>query len=170
MEKEMAASRISIRSKTLWFSLVLLFIVVMAITMYKDWRLTGEAPNFFFYLFVPPVSMLGGVLAVAGVAKAMKQTLAFWETAVIVLVVNIVMQIIAENLLKIVYYCVWEYPGILWMLFTYPFGLTLLWYGFTRWGRLKGGIAALLTLVELLGEIFAGVLFTSLTGLSTPGS
>jgi len=146
------------------------FIVVMAMTMYKDWLLTGEAPNLFFYLFVPLVSMLGGVLVVAGVAKAMKQTLTFWETAVIVLVVNIVMQIIVENLLKIVYYYVWEYPGMLWVLFTFPFGLALMWYGLARWGRLKGWIAALLTLVELLGEIFAGVLFISLTGLSTPGS
>jgi len=122
----------------LWFSLILLFIVVMAIIMYKDWLLTGEAPNLFFYLFVPPVSMLGGVLVVAGVAKAMKQTLAFWETVVIVLVVNIVMQIIAENLLKIVYYYVWKCPGMLLVLFTFPFGLALMWYGFARWGRLKG--------------------------------
>ncbi len=164
-----SANRIPTHSTTLWLVLALLFIVVMALTMYKDWWLTGEEPNVLFYVFVPPVSMLGGVLGVFGVARMTKQTLTFLETLAIIVSVNIVMQC-NEIVLKAVYHRVWEYPGIIYVLIVIPLGAILTAFGLARWGRVKWWIALALSVVEVVGELVAAGLLTSLTGLSTPGS
>jgi hypothetical protein len=147
----------------------LLFVIVMALTAYKDWWLTGEEPNILFYLFVPPVSILGGALSVFGVARAIKQTLTFLETLAVIVSVNVIMQC-SEIVLKIIYYRVWEYPGIMYVLIVIPMGAALYAYGLVRWGRVKWWIALALSVVEFVGEVAAAALLTGVPGLSTPGS
>ena len=46
------------RSGLLRLILIGLLILVMILTAYKDWRLTGDAPNPLFHLLVPPVDIL----------------------------------------------------------------------------------------------------------------
>ena len=46
-----------------------LFIIVMVLTIVKDWWLTAEEPNILFYIFVPILSILGGVLSMVAAAR-----------------------------------------------------------------------------------------------------
>jgi hypothetical protein len=163
------SNRIPTKSWILWVSLVLLSVAVGGLTMWKDWWLTGSEPNALFYLFVPPLSITGGVLSAFGIARAAKQPLALSETLAVVLSVNIIMQL-GEIVLKVLYYRMWQYPGILYLLIVFPLALVLSVYGFTRWAGLKWWMALIVTVVELAGEMIVGMLLTSIGGLSTPGS
>ena len=149
--------------------LLLFFVVVMALTMWKDWWLTGEKPNILFYIFVPSISILGGVLGMFGVAKLCKQPPTFLEMLAIIIGVNTIMQVV-EIVLKVIYYLVWEYPGLLYVVIVFLLGFLLGVYGLARWGRVKGWMAAVFMLVELVGEIVTAMLLTGLLGLTTPGS
>ena len=83
-QNKMESSRdrgVSTRTKRSWIILVVLFIVVMILTMLKDWWLTSKEPNVWFYLFVPALSILGGVLSMYAVAKIRKQTTTFFYHA-----------------------------------------------------------------------------------------
>jgi hypothetical protein len=57
IEEPQIAKRIPTNSKYLWLSLTGLLVLVMLVTIYKDWRLTGEQPNVLFYLFVPLIDI-----------------------------------------------------------------------------------------------------------------
>jgi len=157
------------RSKSLWLSLGALFVIVMALTVYKDWRLTGERPNVYFYLLVPPVSILGGVLASSATAKLIKQSLTFLDTVAILVSVNILMQA-SEIVLKLIYHLVWHYAGFLYTALTVSLGIGLMVVGFARQIGVKWRMALVLALAGFIGEAMAGGLFTIMTGLSTPGS
>lgn len=137
--------------------------------MWKDWWLTGDQPNVLFYLVVPPLSMLGGVLGMFWVVKVTKLTLSFLELLAIIIVVNLVMQAL-EIPLKLIYYRIWEYPGWLYMAIVIPAGFLLGVYALVRWGRVKWGMAAGLMAVALVAELFAAGLVSSVFDLSTPGS
>ena len=169
MNGQTSSKRIPTKSWILWVVLVLLSVVVGGLTMWKDWWLTGVEPNALFYLFVPPLSVAGGVLSAFGIARAAKQPLTLSETLAVVLSVNIIMQL-GEIALKVLYYRIWQYPGILYLLIVFPLGLVLSVYGFARWAGLKWWMALIVTVVELAGEMVVGMLLTSIGGLSTPGS
>lgn len=152
-----------------WVGLLSVFVIVIGLTMWKDWWLTGEAPNLWFYLVVPAVSMLGGVLCMLWLVKLRDLALPFLDLLALMIGVNLVMQIL-EILLKMIYYFVWEYPGWLYVAIVFPTGLLLGTYGLVRWGRVKPGMAAALMAVGLLGELVIAGVATSFTGLGTPGS
>ena len=57
IEEPNISKRIPTQSKYLWLALAGLLVLVMLLTMYKDWWLTGEQPNPLFYLVVPLVDI-----------------------------------------------------------------------------------------------------------------
>jgi hypothetical protein len=157
------------QSRRFWGVLVLVFVAVMILTMLKDWWLTTEEPNVLFYILVPILSILGGALSMYGVAKIGKQAITFSTMLAISLGVNTLMQVV-ENITKIVYYRVWEYPGLLYIVVVIPLGFLLLMYGLVRWGKVKSWIAVILTVFDFAGSMIVGVLLTDVIGLATPGS
>lgn len=56
-----AANAIPTQSRLLWILLVALLVIVMVATMWKDWYVTGLAPNPVFYLLVPPFVRWSGL-------------------------------------------------------------------------------------------------------------
>jgi hypothetical protein len=169
MMEEAQTSRIPSRSWVFWTVLILLFAVVMGLTMWKDWWLTGEEPNVLFYIVVPLLSMLGAVLAMFWVVKVRQIPLPFLDLLAILIGVNLVMQGM-EILLKLIYYLLWEYPGWLYLVIVIPAGFLLGAYGLVRWGRVRWRMAAVLMAVGLVAELFAAGFATSFFGLNTPGS
>lgn len=152
-----------------WISLGSLFIVIMILTMWKDQWLTGNAPNVLFYAIVPLISVLAGSLGMFGFAKLIKVAIAFAEILAIIVCVNLIMQVV-EIVLKLAYYLLWEYPGLLYLGIVIPMGFLLGAYGLVRWGRVKWWKATILMMIELVSELVAATILTSLPGLSTPGS
>ena len=157
------------QSRRFWGMLLLLFALVMGFTMLKDWWLTTEEPNVLFYIFVPILSILGGVLSMYTVAKISKQTITFFTMLAISLGANTLMQVV-ENIMKITYYRIWEYPGLLYIVIVIPLGFLLLAYGLVRWGKVKRWMAVFLTTFDFVGSMAIGILLTDVIGLTTPGS
>lgn len=162
-------SPIPTSSRRFWVWLLVLFAIVIGLTMWKDWWLTGEEPDILFYLVVPPVSMLGAVLGMFWVVKVRQLPLTILDLLAIILSVNLVMQGL-EVILKVIYYRLWEYPEWLYLVIVIPAGFLLGMYGLVRWGRVKPGMAAVLMAVGLAGELVSAALVASIFGLSTPGS
>jgi hypothetical protein len=162
-------TRIPVRSRAFWVLLFLLLVVVLGLTMWKDWWLTGQKPNPLFYLVVLSTSMLVGAVIASGVARMSKQPIGFLEILAVVVAVNSIMQV-SEILLKIVYYRIWEYPGLLYLAIVIPMGLGLMLYGLACWTKLKWSMAVVITVVYFVGELVVGVLMSGIPGLSTPGS
>ena len=169
MIDEVQTHQIPTSSRRFWVWLLLLFAIVIGLTMWKDWWLTGEEPNVLFYVLVPPLSMLGGVLCMFWVVKVTKQPLSFLELLGIVIGVNVVMQGL-EIVLKLFYYRVWAYPGWLYIVIVIPTGFVLGMVGLVYWSRASWGKAAVLMAVGLAGELVIAAMVTSLLGISTPGS
>jgi hypothetical protein len=172
MEKIMGMhknSELPLHSRKFWGVLLILFLIVMVLTMLKDWWLTSEEPNILFYMLVPFISILGGVLSMYGMAKISKQSITFLTMLAISLGVNTLMQIV-ENLMKIVYYLMWEYPGFLYIIIVIPLGFLLMIYGLVRWGKLKSWMALILTMADFIGSMIIGILMTDVLGITTPGS
>lgn len=149
--------------------LLLLFAIIMVLTMWKDWRLTNEEPNVWFYILVPILSIIGGVLSMYGIAKISKQTITLLTMLAISLSANTLMQVV-ENVTKIIYYRIWEYPGLLYILLVIPLGFLLMVYGLIRWGKVKGWMAVVLTIFDFIGSMIVGVILTDVIGITTPGS
>ena len=157
MMDDAQTSPIPTSSRRFWVWLLVLFAIVIGLTMWKDWWLTGEEPDILFYLVVPPVSMLGAVLCMFWVVKVRQLPLTFLDLLAIILGVNLVMQGL-EIILRVIYYRLWEYPGWLYPVIVIPAGFLLGMYGLVRWGRVKPGMAAVLMAVGLAGELVsAGV-------------
>jgi hypothetical protein len=169
MAVEVQESVLPIRSRKFWLILSFLFALVMVLTMLKDWWLSTEKPNVLFYLFVPILSILGGALSMYGVAKIGKQSIVFLTLLAISLGVNTIMQVV-ENFMKITYYLVWEYPGLLYIIFVILVGFLLMVYGLVRWGKAKSWMAVVLAIFDFVGSIMIGILLTDVIGLTTPGS
>jgi hypothetical protein len=161
--------RIPTHSWKFWGILSLLFAIIMVLTMWKDWWLTNEEPNVWFYMFVPILSIIGGVLIMYGIAKISKQTITLLTMLAISLIANTLMQVV-ENVTKIIYYRIWEYPGLLYILLVIPLGFLLMVYGLIRWGKIKGWMAVVLTIFDFIGSMIVGVILTDVIGITTPGS
>lgn len=163
------SSTIPTKSRRFWILLLFLFITVLVLTMWKDWWLTGDEPNVLFYIFVPPISVLCGVLCVYGVARIIKLSLDFLDILAIIIGLNVFMQLV-EIILKLIYYLWWEYPGMLYMVIVLPLGLLLGIFGLMRWGNVTGWKAAFLMVAELIGELVAAGILSGVLGVTTPGS
>lgn len=166
---EEQTSRIPTHSWRFWAVLLFLFVIVIGLTMWKDWWLTGDEPNILFYLIVPAGSMVGGVLCMFWVVKVRSLSLTFLELLAVMIGVNLVMQGM-EIVLKLIYHLVWEYPGWLYIAIVFPFGFLLGVYGLVRWVRINWGAAAVLMAVGLAGELLTAGLISSIFGLTTSGS
>ena len=158
-----------VRSQKFWGILLILFLILMVLTMLKDWWLTSEEPNILFYMLVPFASIFGGVLSMVAVAKISKQAVTFLTMLAISLGANTLMQVV-ENLMKIIYYLVWEYPGLLYIIIVIPLGFLLMVYGLARWGKMRGWMALILTIADFIGSMIVGMLLTDVIGITTPGS
>jgi hypothetical protein len=143
----------------------------MVITILKDWWLTAEEPNVLFYIFVPILSILGGVLSMVAAVRIFKlsKSITFLTMLAISLGANTIMQIV-ENIMKITYYLLWAYPGLLYILIVIPMGFVLMAFGLVRWGKVKIWKAMLLTIIDFVGSMIIGIILTDLIGLTTPGS
>ena len=82
---------------------------------------------------------------------------------------NTIMQVV-ENVLKITYYLLMEYPGWLYILIVIPMGFVLMAFGLVKWGKVKVWKAILLTVFDFVGSMIIGIILTDLIGLTTPGS
>jgi hypothetical protein len=170
--KEMESSRghrIPTQSGRFWGILMSLFAIVMVVTIWKDEWLTREQPNLWFYIFVPILTILGGVLSMYVIVKMWKQTITFLTMFAISVGVNIFMQVV-ENVMKIIYYRVWEYPDLLYIVLVIPAGFLLMVYGLIQWGQIKPWTAVGLTFFDFAGSMLVGILLTDVMGLTTPGS
>lgn len=162
-------TRIPTKSPKFWIILSSLFVFIMIVTMAKDWWLTADKPKVWFYVFVPNLTILGGVLSMYCVTKIGKQSIPFLTLLAISLSANTLMQVV-ENIMKVIYYRIWEYPGILYIVIVIPLGFLLMVYGLILWGKVKGWTAVLLTVFDFLGSVIVGIVLTDVIGITTPGS
>lgn len=153
----------------LWVTLVGLFVIVIALTMYSDWQLTGDTPSLRFYAFIPVLDILGTAVVTFGIARFLNHPLAFSHTLAVITGASIIMQF-TEIIEKGIYYYLWQYPGMLYFVFNFLLWLTLVVYGFVRWAGLRWQTALTLAFFGFLGGLLVVGVVTSLTGLSTPGS
>lgn len=156
-------------SRGQWMLLIASFVVIMLLTMYKDLSLTRDQPNVLFYVFVPPVSMLGSAVIGFGTARLFKLSLGFADMLFITLVTELIGQVF-ENVSKLVYYLVWQYPGWLYLLCLVPLVFVVPGYLFVRWTKLRWPLALVMALALFLGGLVFGQAFTAVTGITTPGS
>lgn len=167
--KNANSKRIPTQSGVFWSILAVFFIGIMVLTMWKDWWLTGQSPNMLFYLFVPSLSGLCGVISMYGVARFSHHPITFLELLAITVGVNTMMQVM-EILLKLVYYRLWEYPGLLYVIIVLPTGILLMVSVLGRWGNVGRLRAIFLTGVNLASDMAMGMFLTHVIGLTTPGS
>lgn len=158
-----------IQSRKFWGLLLTLFTAVMVLTMLKDWWLTAEAPNILFYIFVPALSILGGVVSMYALARISKQAITFLTLLAISVGANTVMQVV-EIIMKLIYHLLWEYPGFLYIVLVIPLGFLLIAYGLIRWGNVKWWMAVIMAIADFIGGMVIGILLTDVIGLTTPGS
>lgn len=149
--------------------LVLVFAVVVTVAAWKDWWLTSLAPNPVFYIVIPTVSTLSGAVLTFGAARVGRQPAAFLDLFAAIVGANIVMQA-AEIVLKLVYYLLWTYPGMLYILVVFLVGYAVLVCGIAYWGKVRWGAAAALAAVSLISQVVIALLVVDVTGLTTPGS
>ena len=162
-------TRIPVQSVRQWVTLALALVIVMIATMYKDWWLTGVAPNVWFYVFMPPVDILGSTLVMYIAVRILRQPVKFLELLAITLSMAIVMQLV-EIITKLVYYKVWEYPGILYLLLVFPLWFLLTTYALVRFTGMKWTKALLVAIAGLVGSLLTAGTFQAVTGPDTPGS
>ena len=152
-----------------WAALVGLFIIVIALTMYSDWQLTGETPDLQFNILLPLLNILGTVGITFGIARFLKHPLNFSQTLTVITGASILLQF-TEIIEKGIYHTVWQYPGMLYFGFNFLLWLALVVYGFVRWAGLRWQTALTLAFLGFLGGLLVVGLITSLTGLSSLGS
>ena len=157
------------RSWKFWGILILIYSIILVVTILKDRWLSSEQPNVLFYIFVPSLSILGGVLSMYGIVKISKKSIQFLSLLTISLGMNSLMQIV-ENILKIIYYRIWEYPSLLYVAVVILLGFLLMAYGLIRWGKVKCWMAVILTVFDFIGSSIVGIFLTNVVGLTTPGS
>jgi hypothetical protein len=153
----------------LWATLVALLIVAIGLTIYSDQQLTGDTPNLQFYILVPALDILGTAVVTFGIARLLRQPLAFSHTLVVITGASIIMQF-AEIIEKGVYYYVWQYPGMLYFVFNFLLWLALVVYGFVRWAGLRWQTALTLAFFGFLGGLLVVGIVINFLGIATPGS
>jgi len=154
--------------KRFWLIFIPSYSILLALTMYKDFYLTGNQPNPLFYLFVPQAGTFGAAGVLMGLGKLFKKDYSFPGILKVIFITEFIMQI-WENLSKIVYHAVWEYPGYLWFII-FPLAFTLKSWLFVRIIHCRWHFAWFLTLLSFLVSILCGMGFMALTGIDTPGS
>ena len=146
----------STKTSRQWIILIAAFITIIALTIYKDWALTGNQPNVWFYVLVPPVSILGSTLAGYGVIRSMKFPITFWDILFIITLSDFYGQVF-ENVSKLVYYLFWQYPGWLYFIGLLPLIFAVPGYMLTRWHKLRWSHALLIALAILIGGMVFGL-------------
>jgi hypothetical protein len=136
--------------------------------MYKDYVLTQHMPNILFYATVPEIGILGSCLAIMVVNRLTKHTMPVLEILKILFLSEFLFQI-WENLAKLVYYWVWQYPGILWFV-VFPLNLWLVATLFHHTRQTSWRYSAVLAVVAAFAGMMTGVVWMSLTGIETFGS
>jgi hypothetical protein len=102
-------------------------------------------------------------------AKIFKQTITFLEILAISIGVAIVMQL-GEVLGKLIYYMIWQYTGILWFPFFFGLYFVSVIYAFVRWTDVRWRVAFGIAILGIFASMLIVAIFTSLTGIDTPGS
>jgi hypothetical protein len=82
---------------------------------------------------------------------------------------SVIMQF-AEIVEKSVYYYVWQYPGMLYLIFNFLLWLALVVYGFVRWAGLRWQTALTLAFFGFLGGLLVVGIVINILGIATPGS
>lgn len=153
----------------LWATLLVLFVIVIGLTLYSDWQLSGDTPNLQFYIFIPALNILGTTVVTFSIALFLKHPIAFSHTLAVITGTSVIMQF-AEIIEKNIYYYVWQYPGLLYFLFNFLLWLVLVVYGFVRWAGLRWQSALTLAFFGFLGGLLVIGIVTNLLGLGTSGS
>ena len=151
-----------------WHAAIPVYGLILALTMVKDLYFTGNQPNILFYLLVPAVGLFGAAGTVYLFLRLLRRDFDFSGILKIFFISDFIMQI-WENLAKIVYYTLWQYPGILWFA-VFPLAFTLTAYLFVRIYKTNWKFAYLLAVIGFASSVVFGLLFTALTGIETPGS
>lgn len=157
------------RSSLFWWVMGPLLVAILGLTTVKDYALTGQQPNALFYITVPVVSMAGATLGGFAMAGLLRQAVGLADMLAIVLITTFLGQVY-ENISKLVWYLVWEYPGWLYLLAVLALGLLVPAYCLVRWLELRWPPALVVAVSVFFGEMILGLAFVSLTGISTPGS
>jgi hypothetical protein len=152
-----------------WAWLIGLFAGIMLLAVLADWWLSGLPPNPWFYLLVPPISIVADGLGSWGASRLFRDKVTFWRVLGIVLGVNALLQGL-EIVEKVTYYFLWHYPGLLYLGANLVFTLALGTYAFRRWGGQRWRASVTMAVAGLMVSLLVGALFAALTGLSTPGS
>ena len=166
MNESKPSSRISGR---VWTLMTIAFILILALTIYKDWALTGDQPNIWFYIFVPAVSMLGSILAGYGLIWTRSFPISIGDAFFVILTSEFVGQVY-ENITKLIYYRIWSYPGWLYILGFLPLIFLVPGILLVRWWKVRWSWALLLSLAFFVGGLVLSLGFMAITGLDTPGS
>ena len=156
-------------SRKFWLILISLFCAVMLATLLKDYWLTSQKPNLFFYLIVPALTILSGVIGMLITSRVFQRGVPFLDLLAISLIVNTIMQLV-EIILKFVYYLLWEYSGFLYILLVIPGGFLLMTVALKRWTRRSLWMVLLLTVIDFICGLAVGIFLTEVIGITTPGS
>jgi len=111
-----------------WAALVGLFIIVIALTIYSNWQLTGETPDLQFNILLPLLNILGTAGITFGIARFLKHPLNFSQTLTVITGASILLQF-TEIIEKGIYHTVWQYPAMLYFGFNFLLWLALVVYG-----------------------------------------
>lgn len=158
------------KSGRFWLILIVGLATILLLTMRTDFWLTGQQPNALFYVIVPTVDIIGSSAGSYILSRLIHKPIKFLDALVIFLVITILMQVTCEIGLKVVYYHIWQYPGIIWIILCFGMALALTSFAFVRWTKLNWVYAILITISGYIAGTVVSILITNLTGLSTPGS
>ena len=146
----------------------MIYPILLVLTAWKDFYYTGEEPNILFYASVPEVGILSSSLFLFLFTKLLRRSLAFVPILKIVFITEFIFQV-WENVSKIVYYELWKYPGLLWFL-VFPLNIALIAWLFKRVCHTAWSYGILLAFTASVSGMIFGLIFASVTGISTPGS
>jgi len=144
------------------------YVIMLLLTMWKDLHFTHNTPNILFYFTVPIVSIIVSSIISYILFKFFKKVSGFFELLGIFLLIELLGQI-WENLAKIIYYTVWQYPGILWFIY-FPFSFVLTSYLLKKVSKSNWIISTVVMILSMIISTAAAMYFSTVTGIETPGS
>jgi hypothetical protein len=156
------------KNKYFWTVTIVAYLIILLITYYKDFYFTGNEPNPIFYLSIPPIDLTGSTLMVFVTSKITRYSFSFWDILKILLFSDVIAQV-WENIVKVIYYVIWQYPTILWFII-FPLSLCLIAYLFVCTTEVSWRHGFLFSIVSVISGTLFAIIFISLTGISTPGS
>jgi len=153
-----------------WALMVALYILVIALTAYKDLFLTGVQPNLLYYSIVPVLTVLGAATGGFLAARYFKLHIGYLDVLFVTLATNFIGQVM-EISAKLISYRIWAYPSWLYgLLVVIPMATIIPAYLFLRWAKLPWAFGLVLGVTMVLGGVFVAAVFISTTGIYTPGS